>query len=86
MRASGGHGWGARCFPIALSLWGRPCSGRKVSKERVTVLFCVNMDGSDKRRLFIIGKYKRPRCFKKRECLPVVYTANGKAWMTQEFI
>ncbi|KAG0430848.1 hypothetical protein HPB47_022305 [Ixodes persulcatus] len=66
-----------------LAMRGEPCSGRKVSKERVTVLFCANMGGSNKRCLFIIGKYKRPRCFKKLECLPVVYTANGKAWMTQ---
>lgn len=48
-----------------LAVRGEPCTGRKVSKERVTVSFCANMDGSDKRRLFVIGKSKRPRCFKK---------------------
>ncbi|XP_037529357.1 tigger transposable element-derived protein 6-like [Rhipicephalus sanguineus] len=60
------------------------CSGRKASKERFTVLFCANMDGSDKRRLFVIGRSARPRCFKKRECLPVTYKANSKSWMTRE--
>ncbi|KAG0417960.1 hypothetical protein HPB47_005236 [Ixodes persulcatus] len=68
-----------------LAMRGESCSGRKVSEERVTVLFCANTDGSDKWRLFIIGKSKRPCCFKKQECLPVVYTANGKAWVTQQF-
>lgn len=67
-----------------LALKGEACSGRKVSKERITVLFCANLDGSDKRRLFVIGKSARPRCFKKRECLPVTYKANKKAWMTQD--
>ncbi|KAH7932181.1 hypothetical protein HPB51_029494 [Rhipicephalus microplus] len=67
-----------------LALKGEACSGRKVSKECITVLFCANLDGSDKHGLFVIGKSARPRCFKKRECLPVTYKANKKAWMTQD--
>ncbi|EEC14971.1 centromere protein B, putative [Ixodes scapularis] len=31
------------------------CVGTKTSKERVTVLLCANMDGSDKRKLLVIG-------------------------------
>nr|XP_037270604.1 tigger transposable element-derived protein 6-like [Rhipicephalus microplus] len=69
-----------------LVLKGEACSGRKVSKERITVLFCANFDGSDKRRLFVIGKSARPCCFKMRECLPVTYKANKKAWMTQDLL
>ncbi|XP_064469855.1 tigger transposable element-derived protein 6-like [Ornithodoros turicata] len=42
------------------------------------------MDGSDKRRLLVLGKSARPRCFRKQECLPVVYRANKKAWKTQQ--
>ena len=62
------------------------CSGGKRSKVRITLLFCCNMSGSDKRRLLVIGKYSQPRCFKNVEIrhLPVEYVANKKAWMTAE--
>ncbi|KAH8038698.1 hypothetical protein HPB51_002842 [Rhipicephalus microplus] len=69
-----------------LALKAGACSSRKVSKERITVLFCANLDGSDKCRLFVIGKSARPHCFKKRECLPVTYKANKNAWMTQDLL
>lgn len=46
-----------------LSMKREHCTGRKASKQRVTVLFCANLDGSEKHRLFVIGKYVRPRCF-----------------------
>ncbi len=39
--------------------------GCKVPKDRVTILVCANMDGSEKRRLLMIGKSKRPRYFPK---------------------
>ncbi|XP_051171030.1 jerky protein homolog-like [Leptopilina boulardi] len=38
--------------------------GSKISKERVTVMVCANADGSHKIPLFVIGKSKKPRCFK----------------------
>lgn len=38
------------------TLKGDTCSGGKNSKVRVTVLLCTNMDGSDRRQPFIIGK------------------------------
>ncbi|XP_072161219.1 tigger transposable element-derived protein 6-like [Bemisia tabaci] len=61
------------------------CSGGKFSKKRITVLVCTNRDGSDKRKLLVIGKSKKPRCFK-RGCLPptITYANNKKAWMTGE--
>lgn len=43
---------------------GEDCHGGKHSKERITVLFCANMDGSEKLPMLIIGKSKRPHCFK----------------------
>lgn len=58
------------------------CVGGKLSKEQITVFVCANMDGSEKRKLFVIGKSKKPRCFKNVKSLPVRYTANRKAWMT----
>ena len=51
--------------------------------ECVIILLCVNMSGSDKRKL-LIGKSKRPRCFKgiNMRTLPIIYCANRNAWMT----
>jgi len=58
--------------------------GGKHSKERITILVCCNADGSDKRKLMVIGKSAKPRCFRKIKSLPVIYEANKKAWMTSD--
>lgn len=42
------------------------------------------MAGSEKLKLLVIGKSKKPRCFKHVKSLPVQYEANIKAWMTGE--
>lgn len=63
---------------------GEKCTGGKASKERITVMVAANMTGSEKRKLFVIGKSKNPRCFKGIKNLPVVYENNKKAWMTSE--
>jgi hypothetical protein len=59
-------------------------SGSKKSMDRFTVLCCTNMDGSDKLRLLVIGKSKKPRCFSgiNVDKLPVLYKSNKNAWMT----
>ncbi|UYV84487.1 hypothetical protein LAZ67_X002357 [Cordylochernes scorpioides] len=46
-----------------MTIRGEKCEGGKKSKERITVLVCCNMDGSEKLPLLYIGKYRRPRCF-----------------------
>jgi hypothetical protein len=58
--------------------------GKKLDKQRLTVLACVNASGSEKLPLWVIGKYARPRCFKNINVnsLGCEYKANGKAWMT----
>ena len=58
--------------------------GRKQFKDRVTVGVCNNADGSDKYRLCIIGKFKRPRAFGKNfnPNSIVDYYYNHKGWMT----
>lgn len=61
---------------------GETCTGGKLAKDRLTVLLCANMDGTDKRKLLVIGKSQNPRCFKNVKVLPVNYRANKKAWMT----
>lgn len=57
----------------------------KKSKDRVTVKMCCNMDGSEKIKPLVLGKFNNPRCFKGIKTLPVEYMANWKAWMTSEF-
>jgi hypothetical protein len=47
-----------------LAYKGETCHGGKHSKDRVTVLLCVNSDGSDKQVPIVIGKSSKPRCFK----------------------
>lgn len=67
-----------------LGFKGEKCIGGKNSKNRLTVLVMANMDGSDKRKLLVIGKSLNPRCFKGVKHLPVDYTANKKAWMVSD--
>ena len=55
--------------------------GFKTSKERVTVLCCVNMI-EEKQGLLVIGKSKNPRCFKGVKSLPVEYFSSANAWIT----
>ena len=59
-------------------------SGSKKAMDRVTILCCANMSGNDKVKLLVIGKSKKPRCFKgiNVDTLPVSYRANKNAWMT----
>ena len=53
----------------------------KERKDRLTILFICNMDGSEKHAV-VIGKSKNPRCFRSGEQPPLQYHANTKAWMT----
>ncbi|EEC19457.1 transposase, putative [Ixodes scapularis] len=62
---------------------GQACTGGKHAKDRISVAFIVNMTGSEKPPLLVIGKSEKPRCFKGGR-LPsgVLYRSNTKAWMT----
>jgi hypothetical protein len=59
--------------------------GRKINKECITLVICVNSDGSEKIPLTIIDKHLNPYCFKgiNHDTLGARYHANVKAWMTQ---
>ncbi|UYV84826.1 TIGD6 [Cordylochernes scorpioides] len=59
-----------------MTIRGEKCKGGKKSKERITVLVCYYMDGSEKLPLLYIGKYRRPRIF------PQIIILIKKAWMT----
>ena len=63
---------------------GENCAGGKISKERLTVLLCVNMIGEFEKPL-IIGKAAKPRCFKGIDLskLNVEWYANKRSWMTR---
>lgn len=57
-------------------------SGSEQSKERITVLLCTNMSGTEKLTPLIIGNSLKPRCFEGIKSLPVDYESNPKSWMT----
>lgn len=59
--------------------------GRKLRKERLTVMPCTNASGSHKLKLMVVGKSKKPRPFKnlKMEDLPVVYKSQSRAWVSR---
>jgi len=51
------------------------------SKNRITVLFAENFTRYDKLPPLVIGKSKKPRCFRNVKSLPVIYESNRSAWM-----
>ena len=61
----------------------KPVSGKKLSKERLTVAFCMNATGNDKLPPLVINKSKRPRSFGKHFNPNTIcaYYYNPKAWM-----
>lgn len=74
-----------RCLPDStqkLYYGGVDCRDGKLSKERITVLLCTNMSGTEKVKPLLIGKFTKPRCFKGIKSLPIDYESNSKSWMT----
>lgn len=69
----------------SLAIKGDKCKSGKKSKVRISVLLAASATG-EKLKPFVIGKSLKPRCFKnvKMKELPVIYTANKKAWMTSK--
>lgn len=54
--------------------------GTKNSKERITVMPCVNATGTHKLPLMIIGKANNPRCFYKQSLPDMHYRSSRNAW------
>ena len=73
-----------RCFPDkGYSISGDDLPGGKKAKDRVTVMLCANMSGSEKIPLLVFGKSKRPRSFPKDlSKLPVQYQTSKITWIT----
>ena len=62
-------------------------AGSAKHKDRLTLLIITNMDGSDHRKLSVIGKAKNPRCLQKKykmqvKDMVVDWYASKNAWMT----
>ena len=61
-------------------------NGGKVPKQRITVLLCCNMAGTEKKRPFLIGKSANPRAFRgRKDKLKAEWRSNTNAWMTSDF-
>ncbi|KAL4098294.1 hypothetical protein QTP88_022932 [Uroleucon formosanum] len=72
-----------KCLPDStLTFKNEKCHGGKNSKERITVMLAANMDGSQKLKPLMIGKFANPRYFKNVKSFPLIYRSNKKAWMT----
>ena len=56
------------------------------AKDRMSLLLCTNMTGTDKRKPLIIGKSHRPTALKRRSItikqLGIEYYSNQNGWMT----
>lgn len=60
-------------------------NGYKLLKDRISLLLCVNMTGTDKLKPLVIGKYAKPRCFKNFSPQSIIdYTYSKRAWMTSQ--
>ena len=60
-----------------------PLPGRKVSKERVTILAFANVDSTDNVPPLVVGKARRPQCFHGLSAAEhgFAYDSSGKGWM-----
>jgi hypothetical protein len=71
-----------RCMP-SRTLSDKTLKGHKQQKERITVSFCCNADGTHKLMPTVIGKTKSLRCFKNFNHRNYInYRYDNNAWMT----
>ena len=57
--------------------------GRKIQKDRITIMPCANATGNHKLPLQIIGRSAKPRCFKNKYPSGVFYYSSANAWQTK---
>ena len=71
-----------QCLPSkTYHLSGEKCSGGKNNKVRLAGMAAASATG-EKLEMFVIGKSKKPRCFKNVKQLTCRYRAQKKSWMT----
>ena len=75
-----------RATPDSSLCYCETLSGSKKAMQRITVLCCLNVTGTDKCKLLVIGKSIKPQCFKNIDVgsLPVTHRANKNAWMASQ--
>jgi hypothetical protein len=57
----------------------------KLNKDRITVLVCVNVDGSHKLKLSVAGKFKKPRYCRNTTHIPVIHDSQENARTVELF-
>lgn len=73
-----------QCLPNkTLHLQSEKCSGGKHSKVRLTGMAAASANG-EKLPMFVIGKSRKPRCFKNIRHLPCRYRSQKKSWMNSD--
>ncbi|XP_070238794.1 jerky protein homolog [Bos mutus] len=72
-----------RCSPSP-SPEGGSAPGPTQSKDRLTVLMCANATGSHRIKPLVVGKWGSPKAVQGLQHLPVVYKAQGSAWVDKE--
>ena len=78
--------WFYQCLPNkTYHFKGQKCSGRKNSKVRLTGMAVGNAVG-EKLPMFVIGKFKTPRCFKHIKNLPCKYKSQKKSWLDSQIL
>lgn len=62
---------------------GEKCHGGENSKQRLTIVLDCNSTGTEKLRPWVIGKSKKPRCFKNLDLtlLPCDYSNQKNSWI-----
>ena len=62
-------------------------SRKKSNKFCITVAFACNSNGTEKKKLFFIGRSKKPQCFGQKSPIThgLYYCSNKSAWMTGAF-
>ena len=79
-----------KCLPHRTYCFeGDKLAGSAKHKDRLTLLIITNMDGSDHRKLSVIGKAKNPCCLQKKYKMQVKdmvidWCASKNAWITGE--
>ena len=66
------------------SLATTPLAGRKHEKARITAILTCNADGTDKMKIWLVGKADTPMAFRRakvaKQSLPCYWRANKTAW------
>lgn len=64
--------------------------GKKIKKDRVSVMVSCNATGTHKLKLWFIGKAKKPLAFRARginmDALHIVWRSNSSAWMNTQIM